>query len=124
MDLALALVELGRLFAVRGKIDEAMRCFARSIRIDRTYASAYFAAGDVLYDCGSYWEAASEYRDGLIYNPRNADGFAALGNCYLQVGEYPEAAVAFRQALILQPDLREAEDALGALERRTLKRAA
>lgn len=124
MDLAAALVELGRLLAVKGKPEEAMRCFARSIELDPTCATAYFAAGDALRDAGSYWEAASEYRDGLTYNPRNAHALVALGNCYLELGEYGEADMAFRQALSIRPDLREAQEELAALERKTLEKAA
>lgn len=117
MKPATAMVELGRLLAARGKIPDAMKCYARAIELDSGYPSAYQAMGDALYDSGAYWEAASEYRDSLIVEPANPDTLTSLGLCYLRIKEYAEARASFEHALELEPAHIEARRALESIDK-------
>ena len=111
------MVELGRLLAARGKITDAMKCYSRAIEMDPEYASAYQGMGDALYDSGSYWEAASEYRDSLIVEPANPDTLTSLGMCYVKTKEYADARASFVHALELEPCHLEAQRALASIGR-------
>ena len=117
MKLAQSMVELGRLLASRDRIPEAMRCYSRAIEVDPEYAGAYQAMGDALYDIGSYWEAASEYRDSLIVEPANPDVLTTLARCYARIEEYGEARASLLHALELEPGHMDALRELALIDR-------
>jgi len=110
-----ARVELGKLLGLQ-RIAEALECFSAAVEIDPTYANAYFAAADLLYQAGRYSDAADVYQNALSLSPRNASAFLALGNCYYHMGAYQAADMAYRQALVIRPQYPEAENNLAMLE--------
>jgi len=108
LSAALRFVDLGRLYAARNRIEDALRCFVRAAEIEPTCANAYFAAGDELYSAEKYTEAADVYQNGLMCAPTSAEGFLSLGNCYFRMRAYEASVMAYRQALVIKPDYSEA----------------
>jgi len=90
-------------FFAQGKFKEAETACRQAIKLDPTYAEAWFGLGAALERQNRYPEAEAASRRATELNPANADAWFNLGICIAQQNRYPEAAAALRRATELNP---------------------
>src|SRR5262249_30551367 len=103
-NLALALVELGRL-------DEAAAHFRRSLELDPK-AEIHSDLGFTLARLGKSDEARAEYEQALALDPACPSAHLNLAVSLAQAGQFPAAEAHYRQALAGRPTA-EAHNGLG-----------
>jgi tetratricopeptide (TPR) repeat protein len=104
---------LGRAFAVRGRMDEAIREFQEVVRLNPSFAEAHNSLGRAFAAMGRMNEAIACYQKALETQP---DCFVAqidLSNLLHQMGRLDEAIIQYQKALQIKPDYMEAQNDLG-----------
>jgi tetratricopeptide (TPR) repeat protein len=102
-----AVMQKGRLLAMRGKPEEALDCLEAAVRLNPFHPPWYNAHfGIAFYSLGRFDEAAQALR--RLPDP-GTWSLARLAACYGQLGKSAEAQVAVAEILRLQPDFSTAE---------------
>jgi len=109
----MAHVNLGTIIEERGQVDEAIRHYRESIRIQPVQPEAYNDLGNALRTRGEFDEAAAQLRRSLEIDPLYILAHNNLGLLYHDRGEYDEAIRHFQRALEIHPDFAAAHTNLG-----------
>jgi protein O-mannosyl-transferase len=108
---------LGAALAKEGKIDEANKCYRRSLEIEPNYAWALANLGDNLCQKWQLDESLCYCQKAVESDPTYPMAHWALGNVLFRKGKIAEAEKCYRQALALNPRYADAYSNLGcALE--------
>lgn len=71
--------------------------------------------GDIYLEENSYFEAESEYKKSIEFDPNNPDHYASLGIAYANRGEYKEAIDELQTAIALNPQYLLAHSTLSSI---------
>jgi tetratricopeptide (TPR) repeat protein len=96
--------ELGRIFALQGKVDEAIAHDREAIRLDPAYLPARQNLALLFIRLGRLDEAEKEYRAALTVDPSFVEGHHNLAYVLASRGRLDEAIAEYREALKLKPD--------------------
>jgi tetratricopeptide (TPR) repeat protein/GT2 family glycosyltransferase len=105
--------QLGNLLAKQGKLDNAIACYRRALKLKPTLTEAYLRLGEILNHQGQKQEAISCYQQGIKHNPQNAEAHYLLGQAWMSLQEWKGAIASFQQAIKLQQNYWEAYHNLG-----------
>lgn len=104
---------LGVLYEKRGRLDDAMREYLTSIRLDPLFPLPYNNLGILYGRQGRYEEAISTIQAVFRLEPGDATAHTNLGIVYARQGKREEAVREFENALRLNPNDAEAHYNLG-----------
>ncbi len=107
--------DLGNVLADRGRLDEAVAQYRKSLEVDPNYTRAHFNLGTALFSQGRYDEAILHYRKALELEPDFALAHHNLAGVLTQQGRFGEAISQYRQALKTQPAFVESQKNLAWL---------
>jgi tetratricopeptide (TPR) repeat protein len=110
---ALARTALGTALDNKGQIDEAIRQFQESIRLNPVYADAHYNLGVAFFQRGRTAEAIRQFQEALRLEPDHAQAHNNLGTALGRQGQIDDAIHQFQEALRLKPDYAEARKNLG-----------
>ncbi len=100
-NLASSLVE-------KGKMEEAIDNYNKSILLVPNDADTYCFRGITYAKIGKYQQAIDDYAQAIRLKPRNADLYITRGNAYYEISKYQQAIDDFDKAIRLKPDYAEA----------------
>ncbi len=92
---------------------EALAAYEQAIRLDPSYALAYYNKGNALRDLLHYQEALAAYEQAIHLNPNYALAYYNKGNALYDLERYQEALAAFEQAIHLDPNFAAAYNGKG-----------
>ena len=95
---------LGIELAMRGEIDEAIKCFRNATRFSPRLASAYSNLGMALARQGKAREALQQYQESLRLDADDARVHNNLANLLVSQGRADEAIAHYREALRLRSE--------------------
>jgi tetratricopeptide (TPR) repeat protein len=104
---------LGDIFILKGRPEEAIGQFQLAIRIKPDDAEAYYNLGVILASGGKDVEALEDYRLAVQFNPNHVDAHNNLGSLLAKQGQIAEAIEQFQQAVQVKADGTEARYNLG-----------
>jgi tetratricopeptide (TPR) repeat protein/ubiquinone/menaquinone biosynthesis C-methylase UbiE len=104
---------LGVAQAGQGKLDDAVRSYRRSLKLNVDFAEAHNNLGNALQELGQSDEAVVNYRRALKIRPDYSKACNNLGNALRQLGRREEAIDSYRRALEIYPDYARAHNNLG-----------
>jgi tetratricopeptide (TPR) repeat protein len=96
-------LQLGRTYAMVGKLGDAEKEFRRVLEIDKNDADGYFYLGNVSLITGNVNEAFNNYTKALELNPSLTKVRAALGKVSLIRGKYDRAIELFSEVERKEP---------------------
>ena len=108
-------LNLGIALGKKGRIEEAMREFETTLKLNSGEAKAHNGLGMGYYHQGRLDDAIREYQTALAINPRDANVHINLGIVYQRKDLLDEAAREFRAALRLNPNDAGAHNNLGVI---------
>ena len=97
----------------KGRINEALPQFQRSLELDPGQPKVHSDYGVALLDLGRTRDAISHFQLALQIDPDYVEAYSNLGLALLSLNRLPEALNYFKQALRLQPDFAPAYYNLG-----------
>jgi spermidine synthase len=98
-----AYLQLGRSWAMQGRVVEAVLTFNRALQLNPESATAHRGLARVLREAGDPAQAIVHYRAALRISPADAESHADLGQCLLAVSRPDEALAEFRAAMAIDP---------------------
>jgi tetratricopeptide (TPR) repeat protein len=98
-----ALYNWGRALAAKGRFNEAIEAYGRSIRLNPRYASAHYNLGNVLNELERYGDSIAALREAVRLDPEHVKARASLGVALAGLGRLDEAIAAYQSALVLEP---------------------
>lgn len=101
--------------AEEGRVNEALKHYQASLRLDPHDARTYNGIGLLLADNGQLEDAIVAYRQALRCDPGFADAHNNLGNALAKTGSFEEAIEHYKGALELDPSYAEAHGNLAVL---------
>ncbi|MEG4324941.1 tetratricopeptide repeat protein [Microcoleus sp. herbarium5] len=101
---AAAWMNLGIIYYLTERYQEAMDALVKSLEIDSSKAAIHYSFGLVLEKTSNYEQAIEAYRQAIALNPKNTDSYNNLGNILLQIGHIEEAENVYRQAIQENPN--------------------
>ena len=104
---------LGILLARKGQIDQAIREFQTTLRLNPRWAEAHYNLGILLVRKGRIDEAIDQYQEAIRLYPDYAEAYNNLGIALSRKGQMDEAARQFQEATRRNPDYAEAHYNLG-----------
>jgi tetratricopeptide (TPR) repeat protein len=102
---------LGRAYAHRGRVEEAIKTYRRALELHPD-ASYYVSLGKVLRNRQS---AIVEFQNALTLDSSYAQAHLELGRAWIDLGEFDKARPELEKAIELEPDFYEADYLLGRL---------
>jgi len=109
---------LGMAYGSAGKLDQALKCYDRSLEIDDRYGKAYLGRGIVLARNGLYDKAVTDLTNAVTLMPGYYLAHANLAVAHLHMGDNVRAVKGFRRALELNPSDPWVQDSLAEARRR------
>lgn len=106
---------LGRLYARKGSLDEALKHLREAIRVAPAYAGGHNDLGSVLAMKGREDEAIGHFQEALRIRPRFAEAHHNLALALQHKGLNNEAIAHFQKAVDFKPDYATAHRNLGIL---------
>ena len=106
-------MNLGLALAQAGKLDAAMKCYARVLTIKPDLAEAHNGLGDALRQMGRTKEAVSEFEQAIRMRADYAEPHGNLGTILAQQGRDSEAVAQYEEALRIKPDFYQVYNNLG-----------
>jgi predicted O-linked N-acetylglucosamine transferase (SPINDLY family) len=97
-------LDLGNVFLVLGRMEEAAAQYRRCLEISPNDAGAWSNLGVVLHELGQQQEALEALHKALALEPDVADRHNNLGTALTSLGRSHEAADAYRRAIQIKPD--------------------
>src|ERR1019366_10546510 len=98
-----------------GKMDDAIKAFERSAKIDKKFAEAFNNLGTVWFTRKDYKRALRQYQKAVSINPNMAGFYSNVGYAYFAQKRMPQARVAFQKALALDPTVFEMSSRNGSV---------
>jgi len=95
---------LGNLYAVQGKYEEAIAAYRSALALDPTFVQAALNLADLYRMRGLEDEAEKTLREALKRDPRSAEAHHALGLSLVRQKRIPDALKALGEAAKLAPD--------------------
>jgi tetratricopeptide (TPR) repeat protein len=111
-------INLGALYNLLGKYEDAVTHLRRGIQLDRTRSEGYYNLGIAYRKLGRGELAIQAYREAGHLNPRMVEAFYNLANVYFEMSRYDQAALYYRRAMEINPGFRKAEEGLRRAERK------
>jgi tetratricopeptide (TPR) repeat protein len=99
--------------AASGRLPEAEKEYAESLKLKPFTAGVHLALGNVLAEEGKYAAALTEFRTEVQLRPADVAALYRLGSALLQQGQANQALVTFQYANQVRPDTPEILLALG-----------
>ncbi len=96
----------------QGRLDEAVACWQRSLRI-KELSEVHTNLGWLSLAQGDMEPAAVSFRRALELKPENTDALRNLGILYARQNRLAEAVRCFQEAVVLRPDSAEVHAQLG-----------
>lgn len=112
---AVLLNKLGVAYQQLNDLGRAEHYYKKSMKADKTYASAANNLGTVAYEKKHYSKAIRDYEHAMTLRTDMPTIYSNLGYAYFANSEYPEAIGAFQRALALDPDVFAHHDGYGSL---------
>ena len=109
----LAHLSLGVFLFNKGQMDEAIRQYRETIRLNPDYAEAHYNLGAALGVKGQMNEAIRQYQEAIRLNPDYTEAHNNLGAALGMKGQIDEAIRQLQKAIRLKPDYAEAHNNLG-----------
>jgi protein O-mannosyl-transferase len=109
----LAYNNLGHWLDNKGKVDEALENYRKSIEINPNYDEAQNNIGYVLAKKGKPEESIPYYFASLRLNPNRAEVHNNLGNAYADLGKLDEAIAEYQAALKINTNYSDAYNGIG-----------
>ena len=106
---------LGSALDAAGRREEALLCYAESVRLQPRYLEGQYDLGTLLLKMGRLEEALQHLTAAVQLNPAFAHAHINLGKALLDQGKLDEAAAHLSRAVQLTPDDPEAHYNLGTL---------
>ena len=107
-------VNLGTVYSRRGQLDEAIREYRESLRLNPYYGLTHYNLGNALLQKGEVDEAIQHYQLSILLLPMYVDSYNNLGLALRKKGQVDEAIRRFQQAVRLKPDDADIHYNLGA----------
>ena len=104
---------LGAIFAGKDDLNEAIKNYEKSIKINNTYFQAYNNLGTAFHKSKKIDKAIVNYRKAIEINKNFAESYNNLGNAYVDLKNPKESLEYFEEAIKLKPDYAEAYNGLG-----------
>src|SRR5262249_54090981 len=95
----------GRLFAAKGRLDDARNEYATLVKLSPSMLDAQASLGDVLMMQRKYGDAIGPYQEFLKLRPNDARIRFQLGLALASSGRMAEAIDAYQQAINVEPRL-------------------
>jgi protein O-mannosyl-transferase len=106
---------LGTVLLQKGRVDEAIGDFRKSLELKANHADAQANLGSALLQKGEVDQAITEYDKVLAIKPANALVHYDLGNALLLKGRVDEAIAHYRKALEINPNYAGVYNNLGII---------
>ena len=90
------------------RLEPAIDCYTKALRIKPDYAEAHYNLGNVLKALGRGDEAIGCYSKALQINPEYAEAHNNLGNVFQDFGRHDEAIACYTKALQIKPAFADA----------------
>ena len=94
---------LGLILTDQQKIDEAIECYEKGIKIKPDYAMIYNNLGGIYQSKENYPKAESYYKKSINLDKKIPEPQNNLGNLYLFLNRYSEAIVCYNNAINIKP---------------------
>lgn len=94
---------IGNLFSLTHEPDEAIKCFNRAIKLDKSFTYAYTLKGHEYFSNDNYEMALENFRISLVLDPRHYNALYGIGMVYINLGDYEKADYHFRKAISINP---------------------
>jgi protein O-mannosyl-transferase len=113
--LADARFNLGNIFQMKGKINEAVQEWKEALKIKPDYIEVYLTWAECLAGQGNLDDAIALYQKVLEIKPGTAEAHNKLGNALRGKGRIDEAIDQYETALTIKPDFVKAHYSLAAV---------
>jgi tetratricopeptide (TPR) repeat protein len=97
----------------KGRLDEAIVEFRKTLRLKNDFAEGHLSLGYVLLEQGRLDEATAAYREGIRLKKDEPEPHNNLGVALAQRGRLDEAIAEYEEAIRLKKDYTESHDNLG-----------
>ena len=87
----------------KGDFDSAIADFTEAIRVDPTYADAYYMRGGAYQEKGDFDSAIADFTEAIRLNPKYTEAYIDRGNAYQKKGEHDKAISDLTEAIRLNP---------------------
>ncbi len=114
-----AALGIGIIMEKKGDVDAAVQWYRKALDITPGYDKAHTNLCHVLFTNGRFAAAAAACRDGLRYDPADANLLKGLGASLVATGDTAKGIVLLRRSLSLNRDDEELRSYVAELERRS-----
>jgi protein O-GlcNAc transferase len=104
---------LGAIFAGKNDLDEAIKNYEKSIKINNNYFQAYNNLGIAFHKSKKIDKAIINYQKAIDINKNFAESYNNLGNAFVDLKNPKESLEYFEKAIKLKSDYAEAYNGLG-----------
>jgi tetratricopeptide (TPR) repeat protein len=104
---------LGIVFILKGRLDDAMVHYQRALQINPNYPEALTNLAVALFRKGRVDDAVAQYQKALAINPNYVLAHNNLGLALVQRGQVDEAIAHYQKALEINPDFAQVRNNLG-----------
>jgi predicted TPR repeat methyltransferase len=104
---------LGSIFNQKGKFNESLVAFQKSVELAPWDAEAHKNLATILKYLGRLDEAETSYRQAIVLKPEYSEAYNDLGATLSELGRLDEAETSYRQAIELKPNSPQAHHNLG-----------
>lgn len=109
---------IGILYALQGRLDDARASFNEAVRLNPRFAQAYLNLGLIEHKQGNTENAAAFIRKAIEYGPAIAEPYYVLGMIRELSGETDEAVRLYKQAVLKNPAHSRGYERLGLVAAR------
>jgi len=103
---------LGNAYMQKGKYDQAIFEFKRTLQLQPKHGRAYNTLGRIYVMQGRLNEAIAAFKQAVAINPGNAKAYNNLGSAYLMQGDVESAMSAIKRSLAINPNNADAHSNL------------
>jgi tetratricopeptide (TPR) repeat protein len=103
--------ELGISLHSQSDLAAALKCYEKSVKLDKHYADAQNNEGTIYYERKKYAKAIRAYKRAITIKEDSAPFYLNLGYAYFAQKQYEDSIASFRKALQFDPDAFESSKA-------------